>query len=336
MPVTPPIAPAGTPVERQTPDRPIDQSLVRPASYTLSPGDRINVAIANVPEYSNVYQVMMDGCITLPVVGALDVQGMTETQAALAIAQRYTETQVLVQPTVTVILAEMSQVHVAVLGEVNRPGAYLITPPNGELPKLTQMIEQAGGITPHTNLKAIEIHRPLRDGTMQVIAANLWSLLTTGDLSQDIAIRDGDTVMLKPATDMPLEVALSVSRANVTPSDIQVNILGEVTSPGVQTLVSGTSLNQALMFAGGFTGRARRRSVELIRLNVNGTVSRRRVEIDLDQSINEDSNPILQSQDVILVNRSLEARITDTIGNILSPINSIFSLFDVFSPFLGR
>jgi polysaccharide export outer membrane protein len=74
----------------------------------------------------------------------------------------------------------------------------------------------------------------------------------------------------------------------------------------------------------------------LIRLNVNGTVSRRRVEIDLDQSINEDSNPILQSQDVILVNRSLEARITDTIGNILSPINSIFSLFDVFSPFLGR
>ncbi len=336
MPAITPAPSAGTPLNWQTPDREVQPSLVRPTSYTLTPGDRINVLIANVPEYSGPYQVMVDGYITLPVVGNLDVRGMTETQAALAIAQRYTETQVLVKPTVTVILSEMSKVHVAVLGEVNRPGAYMIMPENGELPKLTQLIEQAGGITQQTNLQAIEIRRPRRDGSVQVIEASLWNLLTTGDISQDIAIRDSDTVILKTADELSPEVMLGVSRANVSPTQIQVNIVGEVASPGVQTIAPGTSLNQALLFAGGFTGRAKRKSVELIRLSANGTVSRRRISINLDQSISKDGNPILQSRDVILVDRSLGARITDAAGTILSPINGIFSLLNLFQPFFPK
>ncbi len=335
MPTISPAPTAGTPPSRQTPDRG-SVPLVRPAAYTLAPGDRINVSISTVPEFSGVYQVMLDGCITLPVIGTVELQGMTETQAALTIAQRYTTEQVLVKPTITVILAEMSTVHVAIIGEVNRPGAYTITPKNGELPKLTEIIEQAGGITQQTDLKAIEIHRPQRDGAIQVIQTSLWQLLTTGDLSQDIAIRDGDTVALNPAADIPPEVALKISRANVTPATIQVNIIGEVGSPGVQVVPTGTALNQALLLAGGFTGRAKKKSIELIRLNPNGTISRRKVAINLNQSINATSNPILQGQDVILVDRSLGAKITDTVGTIVTPINSIFSLFNVFSPFFPK
>ena len=332
MPAITPAPQAGNTSSRQTPDRGISP-LVRPTAYTLAPGDRINVAIATVPEFSGVYQVMLDGYITLPVIGTVDLLGMTETQAALAIAQRYTAMKVLVKPTVTVILAEMSNIHVAVIGEVNRPGAYVTTPKNGELPQLTEIIEQAGGITQRTNLKEIEIRRPLRDGTTQVIQASLWELLTTGDLSQDMAIRDGDTIMLNAAVDIPSDVALKISNANVTPTTIQINIVGEVGSPGVQTIPTGTALNQALLMAGGFTGQAKKNSIELIRLNPNGTISRRKVSINLDQSINAISNPILQSQDVILIERSLGAKITDTVGKIIAPINSIFSLFNVFNPF---
>lgn len=330
-----PAPPAGTPSTWQTPDRG-QLTPVRPSAYTLAPGDRINVVISNVPEFTGAYQLMEDGHITLPVIGTVDVQGMTEPQAALTIAQRYTEAQVLVKPTITVLLSEMSRMHIAILGEINRPGAYMVTPENGELPKLTQLIEQAGGITQQTNLQAIEIHRPQRDGRMQVIETSLWTLLTTGDLSQDIALRDKDTVILKTASEIPPEVALGVSRANVSPTQIQVNILGEIGSPGVQSLTTGTSLNQALLLAGGFTGRARRKSVELIRLNPNGTVSRRRIPVNLDQPISTNTNPILQSRDVILVDRSIGAKITDTVGTILSPINSIFSLFGVFQPFFQK
>ncbi|MGI0495257.1 SLBB domain-containing protein, partial [Alkalinema pantanalense CENA528] len=317
------------------PDRGIPQPN-RPARYTLAPGDRINVVIYNVPEFTGAYQLMVDGSIMLPVIGAVDVEGMTESEAAVTISKLYADAQVLVKPVIMVLLSEMSNVHVAILGEVTRPGAYVVTPKNGELPTLTQIIDEAGGITQQTNLQQIEIRRPLRDGTAEIINSSLWDLLTNGDLSQDIAIRDGDTVILHTATEMTPEVALQVGRSNVSPGEIKVNLLGEVLAPGVQTIPTGTSLNEAIMLAGGFGPRAKKKTVELLRLNANGTVSRRKIAINLDKPINSDSNPILQSRDVILVDRSLGAKITDTIGNILTPINSIFSVFGVFRQFPGK
>jgi polysaccharide biosynthesis/export protein len=331
MPVITPAPGAGKPEKWQTPDRE-DHPLVRPATYTLAPGDRINVSISTVPEFSGVYQLMVDGHITLPVIGFVDVQNMTETQAAQEIAQRYTEAQVLVKPTITVILAEMSNLHVAVIGEIVRPGAYIIPPDNGELPTLSQVLDKAGGITQQANLQAIEIHRPHRNGQFKVIKSSLWTLLTEGDLSQDIAIRDGDTVVLPTATHIPIEVALKTSSANVTPVQIQINIMGEIAVPGVQTVTTGTALNQALWLAGGFTNRAKKKSVELVRLNANGTISRRKIALNFDQPVGE-NNPILQNRDVILVDRSASAKLTDRIGNFLTPINSVFSLFNFFKPF---
>jgi polysaccharide biosynthesis/export protein len=335
MPATKPAIEAGDPDRWDTPDRP-EQMLERPNTYTLAPGDRINVSISTVPEFSGVYQLMVDGRITLPVIGQLDLQGMTEPEAALHIAQQYTEAKVLVKPTITVILAEMSNLHVAILGEVSRPGAYVVTPQNGELPKLTQIIEQAGGITQQTDLKNIQIQRPLRDGTFQLVRTSLWQLLTQGDLSQDLAIRDGDTITLNTAENLPLDVAKLVARSNVAGQEIAINLVGEVYSPGIQKITVGTSLNQVLLTAGGLTGQAKKKSIELMRLNANGTVSRQKIAIDYSQPIGSEGNPVLQNQDVILVDRSFGAKITDKVSNILSPINSIFSLFNLFSPFIPK
>jgi polysaccharide export outer membrane protein len=335
MPPIPPAVEAGDPQAWETPDR-TEKPISRPSTYTLAPGDRINVAIATVPEFSAVYQVMVDGRITLPIIGQVDVQGMTEPEAAMHIAQRYTSAQVLVKPSITVVLAEMSNLHIGILGEIIRPGAYTVTPQNGELPKLTEIIEKAGGITQKTDLQNIQIRRPLRNGREQIIQTSLWKLMTSGDLSQDIAIRNGDTITLQTAQDISLENALLVGRSNVALSEIQVNLLGEVLSPGVITVPPGTSLNQAILMAGGLSRQAKKKSIELLRLNPNGTVSRRTIPLNYNQSIDADLNPILQNRDVILVDRSIGAKLTDKIGNILSPINSIFSLFQVFSPFLPK
>jgi polysaccharide biosynthesis/export protein len=335
MPPTAPAIEAGDPERWDTPDRP-EQMLERPNTYTLAPGDRINVAISTVPEFSGVYQLMVDGRITLPVIGPLDIQDMTEPEAALHIAKQYTDAKVLVKPTITVILAEMSNLHVAILGEVNRPGAYVITPQNGELPKLTQIIEQAGGITQQTDLRDIQIQRPLRNGKFKLIRASLWQLLTQGDLSQNLAIRDGDTITLNTAENIPLDTAKIVARSNVAGQEIAVNLVGEVFSPGVQKITVGTSLNQVLLSAGGLTGQAKQKSIELMRLNANGTISRQKIAIDYSQPVGSERNPVLQNQDVILVDRNLGAKVTEKISNILSPINSVLSLFNLFSPFIPK
>jgi polysaccharide export outer membrane protein len=68
-------------------------------------------------------------------------------------------------------------------------------------------------------------------------------------------------------------------------------------------------------------------------MNANGTVSRRRIEVDFGNNVNDETNPMLQNRDVIIVGRSSLARIADTLGTILSPIGGAFSLFNLFSPF---
>lgn len=46
-------------------------------AYTLGAGDTISIEIFNVPEYSGAQQVLADGSVNLPVVGRVQVSGLT-------------------------------------------------------------------------------------------------------------------------------------------------------------------------------------------------------------------------------------------------------------------
>jgi polysaccharide export outer membrane protein len=89
-------------------------------------------------------------------------------------------------------------------------------------------------------------------------------------------------------------------------------------------------LNQAIQAAGGFNNRARKRSVDLIRLNPNGTVSKRDLEVDFEQGISEQGNPILRNNDVIVVRRNALASVGDTLGNVLNPVGSFINILSIF------
>ncbi len=304
-------------------------------SYKIADGDQIQLIIASVPEFSGVYQIMEDGTATLPEIGVIYLRGLTTPEASQKVAQAYTDSQIIIQPLVSIMLSKISLVDVAITGEVKRPGAYIITPQNGELPTLTEIIEQAGGITQQADLKKIQIRRRLGTGQEELIEANLWDLLAKGDIHQNVSLRDGDSILLPTAVSIPTDMAYQTAQANLSPEDVQVNLVGEVNAPGVIAVPPNTPLNEALLIAGGFTGRARKGSVELLRLNPNGSVTHRRIEIDLDQGINEETNPILHNRDVVLIGRSTLARISDTLNSILSPLGSAFSLFNLFSPFFA-
>lgn len=310
-----------------------DTSIQVDESYMLTTGDRVNVTIANVPEYSAAYQVMVDGCLHLPVIGNVWVRGMTLPAAEAVIASRYATAEILVDPVVNVTLAEFSPLAIVVTGEVNRPGVYRLSLNGGKLPTVTQAIEQAGGITQQTDLRRVEIHRLQPGNPDQILQVSLWTLLTTGDRQQDITLRDGDTIVLPTATAMDATTVNQLATSSLSPATIQVNLVGEVNQPGILQIPPNTPLNQALLLAGGFNDRARRNSVRLLRLNPNGTVSQRTIRIDLAQGVNEDSNPILHNRDVVLIGRSTSVRITDIVGTILSPVNSVLSIINLFSSF---
>ena len=117
-------------------------------------------------------------------------------------------------------------------------------------------------------------------------------------------------------------------------SDITVNVVGEVNTPGAQAVPPGTPLNQAILAAGGFnTQRADQGEVELVRLNPDGTVNKRIIQVDFAQGLNEDTNPSLRNQDVIVVNPSGFTKTTDGVSKAVSPLGGVVGLLRLFIGF---
>ena len=236
---------------------------------------------------------------------------------------------------------------VTIIGEVNRPGSYLVTPantdaqggattnsgtitPNG-LPNVTRVIQLAGGITAQADVRNLKLRRPTRTGSEQSIDINLWQLLQSGDANQDIIVQDGDTIVIPTATEINPAEATQLATTTLSPTRIQVGVVGEVKKPGLTDVQPNSSLNQAILAAGGFNdARASSKAVDLIRLNPNGSVTKRIVKVDFSAGINEQTNPILRNNDVVVVNRSGSAKTGDTVNTITGPLGVIFNLLNLF------
>jgi polysaccharide export outer membrane protein len=423
--------------------------------YTLGAGDLIRLDIFQVEEYSGEYPVLVDGTISLPLVGRVNVSGLTIKETSDLVSQKYS--LYLKRPVITVGLLSPRPLKIGVSGEVDNPGSYEIslTEQNNQFPSVTDMIEQAGGITtladvrnvqvkrtiqgreqvftanlwalltegrlnqdmslrdgdtifvptveeinaaeitrlseasfglqtdepikvavvgetyrpgsytvqpeqisrggnegnggkggdslpprltqaiglsggikPLANVREVEIRRQAWDGTEKTIAVDLWQLLQSGNVNEDVILQEGDTIVIPQADNLAVEESEALAAASFSPNTIRVNVVGEVATPGLVEVPPNTPLNQAILAAGGFdNARAKTGSVELVRLNPNGTVAKRKIKIDFAQDINEENNPTLRNNDVVIVSRSGAAAVGDVLGTIVSPFSGTFNLF---------
>ncbi|NET07230.1 MAG: polysaccharide export protein [Symploca sp. SIO2B6] len=245
------------------------------------------------------------------------------------------------------LAAEIEPIKVTVVGEVVRPGPYTVTGATasatnadsvggggggsglGNAPTVTQAIQVAGGITQSSDIRSIKVQRQTREGSVQEIEVDLWSLLQNGDVAEDVILQQGDTIFVPTAEAITAEEATELASASFSAAIIDVNVVGEVNRPGIVQVRANAPLNEALLAAGGFDNkRARKGSVNLVRLQPNGTVEKRKVKIDLTAGINEETNPALRPNDVIIVNRSGLSGVTDTLGTIVSPLGTFFGLLE--------
>lgn len=231
-------------------------------------------------------------------------------------------------------------INISVAGEVFRPGPYTVTGSartgeagvpgsggGGGLPTVTRAIQVAGGIKPTANIREILIRRPTRSGTPQEFKVNLWDLLKTGDANQDPILQEGDSIVVTQVAALNLAEASALASTSFSPDSIKINVVGEVAQPGTFELPPNTPLNQAILAAGGFNNRARRASVNLVRLNEDGSVSRDEIPVDFTQGIADGKNPSLRNNDVVVVGRSGLAATSDTLGQVLAPLGNVFSIF---------
>ncbi|NJR39443.1 MAG: hypothetical protein HC781_12280 [Leptolyngbyaceae cyanobacterium CSU_1_4] len=152
-------------------------------------------------------------------------------------------------------------------------------------------------------------------------------MLKSGDANQDPILQEGDSIVVTQVAALNPAEASALASTSFSPDSIKINVVGEVAQPGTFELPPNTPLNQAILAAGGFNNRARRASVNLVRLNEDGSVSREEIPVDFTQGIADGKNPSLRNNDVVVVGRSGLAATSDTLGQVLAPLGNVFSIF---------
>ena len=90
--------------------------------YTLGGGDLISLDIFQVEEYSGEYPVLVDGTISLPLVGRVDVRGLSLKKTSEVVSEKYKT--YLKRPIISVGLVAPRPLRIGIAGEVDNPGAY--------------------------------------------------------------------------------------------------------------------------------------------------------------------------------------------------------------------
>jgi polysaccharide export outer membrane protein len=144
---------------RKTPETPdVVVYKYTPAS-TLGPGDVFEVKVYDEKELSGIYRVSSAGSISFPLIGKVQVKGMTSTDAADLI-QGQLGKKYLRNPQVSIFIKEYNSKKISVFGQVSKPGTFKYE----DNMSVTQAVSMAGGFTKmaakdDTNVTRIEAGR---------------------------------------------------------------------------------------------------------------------------------------------------------------------------------
>jgi polysaccharide export outer membrane protein len=167
------------------------QTTQAPAQgYVISPGDVIYVHVYNEEKISTRGRVRADGKLSLPLLNDVDVAGYTPNALAQQLQTRFKEFIRL--PVVNVSLEEMKPLQVSLLGEVAKPGQYLLDPTN---PGILQAVASAGGLTDFAHKDRIFV---LRQGSpLTRIRFRYDALIKAESHAAQFRLQSGDTLVVE-------------------------------------------------------------------------------------------------------------------------------------------
>ena len=198
-------------------------------------------------------------------------------------------------------------------------------------PTVFDAIRAAQGITPYSNLTSVQVTRrqPLSSGGGKLrTSLDFLSLLTDGDESQNIRLFDGDVVSVAKSPVVLREQLLKAGQTNLSPQFLQVFVSGRVKTPGATTLPQGSSLNQALISAGGL--QLLHGKIEFVRFTREGELDRRVFSYNPNAASDTTANPILISGDIIRAQESGLSAGISVLNELTGPFVGVYSVYSLF------
>jgi polysaccharide export outer membrane protein len=159
------------------------------AAYAVKPGDLLQIAVWKEPELQRPVLVRPDGAFSFPLAGEVDARGKSVADLQRLITERLKK--YISDPVVTVSVQEVKGNKVYVIGQVNKPGEFIVNPSVD----IMQALSMAGGTTPFAALGNIMVLR--RKGTAQQALPFHYADVARGrDLQQNVMLEAGDVVVV--------------------------------------------------------------------------------------------------------------------------------------------
>lgn len=238
--------------------------------YRLGGGDLIKILVYQNPDLTLETRLSDNGSTSYPLLGAIKLGGLTVAEAERLIASGLRKGDFVKDPQVTVVLETARGSQVSVLGQVQRPGRYVL---ETGLTHLSDVLAMAGGVTPQLGADQVTVVGT-RNGKSFRQIVDLQQMFESAERPNDLLMQGNDVIY--------------VDRAPV------FYIYGEVQKPGQLRLERGMTLLQGLAAGGGLTLRGTERGIRIHRRTSSG------VEV-----MEPNMQAKLQDGDVIYVQQSL-------------------------------
>jgi polysaccharide export outer membrane protein len=239
-----------------------------PADYVLGPGDSIRVQLYGNENGIYEFEVTRDGILNLPELGPITVAGLPFSEFRQDMNRRV-ETMLL-GTQVSITMGRLRNIQVFVLGDVNRPGSYLV----GGLATISSALYRSGGVSRVGSLRNIQLKRAGKT----VARFDLYDALLNGDTSGDDRVQPGDVIFIPPV-------------------GAQISVDGAVKRPGIYETRGQTSITDAVAMAGGLTPEAYPRGAHIER--IEGSEERKVLSVNVGSQ--EASSTPVRAGDIVVV-----------------------------------
>jgi protein involved in polysaccharide export with SLBB domain len=155
--------------------------------YVIGPGDQLNIYMWGRLNQTSTVTVDRDGSVEISGIEPLQVGGLTFEQAKKLIEGRVSQISNL---NVHVTMGPLRTIQVLVVGAVNQPGSYTISP----MSRVSNALIAAGGVAKIGSLREVELRR----GNQVVKRIDYYNLLLRGDNSDDVFLQTNDVVFVPP------------------------------------------------------------------------------------------------------------------------------------------
>jgi len=210
--------------------------------YLVGENDVLSVTVYDHDDLVTTVRVSGDGTIILPLLNRVEVAGLTINQISDKITALFADGYII-NPQVNVFMEEFRSKKAVILGQINKPGLYELQGPITFL----ELISKAGGLTMDVGDKTIIKRKKGADvqEEQSVLTIDMIQLLEKGDTTQNIQIMDGDNIY--------------IAKAGV------FYVSGEVTRPDAYKFEEKITVIKAITIAGGFSDKAAKGAVKIIR-----------------------------------------------------------------------